>query len=349
MKKTAHWLFLIVLLSCISAVASENRTVTVTDMAGRKVTAPFDPQRIVCIGPGALRLIVYLQAENKVSGVEDVEKRTHQGIPYRIAHPELSKLPRCGTGGPVAINKKPDLEAVLSVNPEVLFITYMDGQLADEIQRTLQIPVVVLISYGDFATSDKTFHDAMSIAGKILNRERRSDEVVKYIESLRENLNSRVVGLDDTTGPTVFVGGVGFRGVHGIESTERSYVPFQWIGVDNVAEKVEAVIGNHVFMDKETLLGLNPDVIFIDGGGLAMVEEDFKKRPEYYRALKAFSEGRVYTLLPSIPMRPIWTRPWPMLMPLERPFFRKILKMSIRKKRPMKSTRFWSEARYTKA
>lgn len=103
------------------------RTVTVTDMAGRQVIARFDPDRIICMGPGALRLIVYLQAQTKVVGVEDMEKIHPEGRPYRIAHPELSKLPRCGPGGPACINKKPDLEAVLSVNPQVIFITYMDA------------------------------------------------------------------------------------------------------------------------------------------------------------------------------------------------------------------------------
>jgi iron complex transport system substrate-binding protein len=57
-------------------------------------------------------------------------------------------------------------------------------------------------------------------------------------------------------------------------------------------------MGSHVFMDKETLLKLNPDVIFIDGGGLILVAEDYRKKPESYNALKAFSNGQVYILLP---------------------------------------------------
>jgi iron complex transport system substrate-binding protein len=55
------------------AVVAGAQTVTVTDMAGRSVTTPADPGRIVCIGPGALRLIVYLQAEDRVVGGKDME------------------------------------------------------------------------------------------------------------------------------------------------------------------------------------------------------------------------------------------------------------------------------------
>uniref|UniRef100_UPI0040499540 iron ABC transporter substrate-binding protein n=1 Tax=Dissulfurimicrobium sp. TaxID=2022436 RepID=UPI0040499540 len=266
-------------------------------MAGRTVTVPFDPDRIVCLGPGALRLIVYLHAETKVAGVEDIEKMKPKGRPYWIAHPELSMLPSCGPGGPMAINKKPDIETVLSVKPQVLFITYIDGHLADRIQRTLGIPVVVL-SYGAFANFNEAVYDALRIAGRILNREKRAYEVIAYIESVRKDLNKRTAHIPKDQRLTVYVGGISYRGSHGIESTEQHYIPFEWIGADNVAKRVKAVTGSHVFIDKEMLLKLNPDIVFIDGGGLALVKEDYRKKPEYYDVLKAFANRRVYTLLP---------------------------------------------------
>ncbi|MBW2096383.1 MAG: iron ABC transporter substrate-binding protein, partial [Deltaproteobacteria bacterium] len=296
MRKTSFWTVCIIIwgFSTISAAA---RTMTVTDMAGRQVAVPFDPERIVCIGPGALRLIVYLQAESKVVGVEEMEKMHPRGRPYWIAHPDLSKLPRCGPGGPVSINKKPDLEAVLSVAPQVIFITYMHGPVADEVQRTLGIPVVVL-SYGAFATFDEAVYDALRIGGRILNRAKRADDVVTYVESLRKEMRRRTADISEGRRPTVYVGGIGYRGAHGIGSTEQRYIPFEWIDADNVAERLKASIGTHVFVDKEMLLKLNPDIVFIDGGGLILVAKDYRKRPAYYHALKAFSGRRVYTLLP---------------------------------------------------
>ncbi len=297
MKKIARLSFLMVLLTSFAAFGSGEKTVTVTDMAGREVTAPFDPARIACISPGTLRLIVYLQAEQKVVGVEEMEKMTSRGRPYWIAHPELAELPRCGPGGPSSINKKPDLEALLSVKPQVIFVTYMDAAMADEVEKTIGVPVVVL-SYGSFATFDETVYDALRVAGKVLNREKRADEVVAYIESLRRDLAKRTSGPADADKPSVYVGGIGHRGAYGLESTESSYIPFDWVGADNAAEKAEAAAGSHVFMDKETLLKLDPDVIFIDGGGLVLTRKDYNKKPEFYNALKAFQNGRVYTLLP---------------------------------------------------
>ena len=288
---------LCILFALFHALGVGAETVTVTDMAGREVTAPFDPDRIACIGPGALRLIVYLQAETKVAGVEDLEKRHPYGRPYWMAHPELSGLPSCGPGGLPSINKKPDLETVLSVHPQILFITFMDGPLADEVQQILGIPVIVL-DYGAFATFNEGVYDALRIAGKLLNREKRAEDVTVFIESQRKELLHRTTGLPENRNPLVYVGGIGYRGSNGIESSEQRYAPFEWVNAKNAAKQVEADAGSHVIVGKETLLKLNPDVIFIDGGGAILVEQDCRKKAAFYRALKAFSDNRVFTLHP---------------------------------------------------
>ena len=289
---------LCILLACLLvAVWAEAKTVTVTDMAGRSVAAPFDPERIVCLGPGALRLIVYLQAESKVCGVENMETANPGGRPYWLAHPKLAALPRCGPGGPASINKKPDLEAVLSVVPQVIFVTYMEARLADEVQRTLGIPVVVL-SYGAFATFDEAVYDALRIAGKVLNRANRADSVVGYIETLRKDLQRRTQSILPDERAEAYVGGIGYRGAHGIESSEQQYAPLEWVGAKNLAKQVKTDAGSHVFVDREALLKINPEVIFIDGGGLALVAEDYQKKPQIYNQLRAFAEGKVYVLHP---------------------------------------------------
>ena len=289
------WLVLAALMVADGVSAAE--TITITDMAGRQVEVPCDPERIICIGPGALRLIVYLQAQSKVVGVEDMEKMNRRGRPYWLAHPELWDLPRCGPGGPASINKQPDLEAVLALSPQVIFITYMERQTADRLQQTLNIPVVVL-SYGAFATFDEAVYEALAISGNILNRRTRAGEVVDYVESLRKDLARRTQDIPDSQKPTVYVGGIGYRGAHGIGSTDKCYTPFEWTHARNSVENLKPTRGSHIFVDKEMLLKLNPDIIFVDGGGLALVAGDYNKKQSYYDALSAFSHGRVYTLLP---------------------------------------------------
>ncbi len=285
------------ILMLVSVIPAFAQTQSITDTTGRQVEVPVDPKRIICIGPGALRLIVYLEAQDRVVGVEEMEKTNPSGRPYWLAHSELAKLPSIGPGGPAGINKKPDMEAVLMARPDVIFITYMDAALADDVQKLLRIPVVVL-SYGGFATFDTVFFDSLRIVGRILDREKRADAVIDYIAALQTNLSNRVKDIPEAQKPAAYVGGVGMRGSHGIESSEKNYIPLDWAGARNVTKPFAAKEGSHVFMDREALLSVNPDVIFIDAGGLTLVSEDYRKKPEFYNALKAFQTRRVVILHP---------------------------------------------------
>jgi iron complex transport system substrate-binding protein len=271
------------------------QTVTVTDMAHRVVEVPSDPQRIICLSPGTLRLITLLGETHKVVGVEDFEKTRPTARPYILAHPELAKLPVIGPGGPGSINKEPDLEAVLKVKPDVIFTSYLELSNADALQKKLGIPVVVL-THGRFAGFDALLYDSLRVAGKILNAEKRAEEVVAFVENIRKDIQKRTAGVAEADKPSVYVGGVGYKGVQAIESTDASYTPLEWVGARNVAQQDSAKA--HLFIDKEKLLQWNPDIIFIDGGGLTLVKQDFAKKPEFYKELRAFREGKVYVLFP---------------------------------------------------
>ncbi len=297
MKRLIWWLIFFIIASIDMQICRADRIMTVVDIAGRRVIVPFNPSRIVCIGPGTLRLIVYLGAETKLVGVEDLEKMNPWGRPYWIAHPELRKLPRCGPGGLASINQKPDMETVLSLHPQIVFISYMDSRLADEVQQILKIPVVIL-SYGQFGTFDETFYKSLKIAGKILNKEKRAISLINYIKVLRSDLKKRTQNAPGSKKPRVYVGGIGYRGSHGIESTEQNYAPFDWVNAINLAKQLKPSVGTHVFLDKETLLKLNPDIIFLDSGGLSSVVDDYRRNKAYYNALKAFSNKRVFSLFP---------------------------------------------------
>jgi iron complex transport system substrate-binding protein len=288
----------LVLLACFCAFFTQGALavdrIAVTDTGKRTIEVPPNPQRIICLSPGTLRLIVYLGAADRVVGVEDFEKTRPSGRPYILAHPELAKLPIVGPGGPGSINKEPDLEAVLKVRPDIIFISHMESANADALRKKLGIPVVIL-SYGRFASFDESIYESVRVAGRILNADRRAEEVIGYIENARKDLQARTQGLSEADKSNVYVGGVGYKGVQGIESTDSGYIPLEWVGAKNIAKTISP--RDHLFIDKEKLLAWNPDTIFIDSG-LSLVKQDFKKKPEFYLGLKAFRENRVYVLYP---------------------------------------------------
>jgi iron complex transport system substrate-binding protein len=256
---------------------------------------PYKPQRILCLGTGCLRLICYLGAVDRVAGIENFEIKRPSGRPYRYANPGLAKLPVVGPGGPAAINKDPDLEAVIRVKPELIFITYMESARAEALQQKLGIPVIVL-SYGRFATFDPVVYQSLRLAGKILDKEARAEEVVSFIEQARQDLKQRTADIPDQAKPWVYVGGVGYKGAHGLASTEPRYIPLEWVGAKNLAQKVSQ--RDHVFVDKEQLLAWNPKIIFLDGTGFQLVAQEYQKDPKFYQGLQAFQQQRVYLLFP---------------------------------------------------
>ncbi|MEA4857059.1 iron ABC transporter substrate-binding protein [Solidesulfovibrio sp.] len=290
----AALLLMLLLPSGPAAAASR----TVTDAAGRSVTVPATVSRIVCLGPGCLRLIAYLGATDKVVGIERFEIAQKTGRPYRLAHPELLALPVIGPGGPKSINQEPDLEAVLAVKPQVLFTSAMDGAVAQAMQDKLGIPVVVL-SYGAFARYDPKVFDSLKLAGAILGLEARARAVADFLASAEADVRARAARAAAAPGfrkPTVYVGGTGLRGAHGLTSTDHPYAPLQWLGADNLASRVTD--DGHAFLDREQLLALDPDILFVDAAGLSLVADEFSRQPEFVGALRAVREGRVHLLYP---------------------------------------------------
>jgi iron complex transport system substrate-binding protein len=269
--------------------------VEIIDMVGRTVEVPANVEKIVCSGPGCLRLISYINATEKLVGIESFENTNLVGRPYRLAHPEFSELTVIGNGGPQDINVGPDPEKVLNVMPEVIFITYMDADNADELQEKTGIPVVVL-SYGALGNfKNDAIFNSLTLCGEILGKEERAEEVISFISGIQDDLDKRTADIPDTKKPTVYVGAIGNKGIHGIDSTEGSYPPFESLNTENIAKTAS---NEHIFISKEQLIEWNPEFIFIDEGGISIVYEDYEKNPDYYNSLDAFKNGNVYGILP---------------------------------------------------
>jgi iron complex transport system substrate-binding protein len=272
--------FFIVFFIGINANAAE-----FVDLLGRHVNINHKVSRIVAIGPGTLRLVCYMGLSNEVVGIENIEKQST--APYIVANRSLLKLPTIGQGGP---NSSINTEKILSVKPDVIFVTYLvDKRSADTLQDKTHIPVVVL-SYGKIATFDNSdFKKSLMLIGEICDKEDRAKQIIDFIDKeftqLRElSQNNQKV--------SAYIGALGMRGAHGIESTQSNFLPFDLLGIYNVASSTK--INGAFMMSKEQLLALNPDYIFIDLGGLALVKQDYKANPSFYNSLKAFKNKNVY-------------------------------------------------------
>ncbi len=273
--------------------ASGPETRVFTDLAGREVEITVPVERITAIGPGALRLVCYAGCADRVVGIENMEKQWGTGRPYILANPNLLDMPVIGQGGP---DSTPDPEMLLSVDPGVIFVAYLvDAAKADELQAKTGIPVVVL-SYGKLGTFDQEVYDSISLIGEITGEGRRAEEVISFIKGCRDDLDERTKDIPQSGKPRAYVGGIGMKGTHGIESTQGDFPPLASINAVNVVDETGSK--GSVMIDKEKLIHWDPDVIFIDESGLQMVKDDYAGNPGFYNTLKAVKEGRVYGYLP---------------------------------------------------
>ncbi|MCD6383956.1 MAG: ABC transporter substrate-binding protein [Thermoplasmata archaeon] len=283
MKRFLPLLLIFLVISFWPGCVEEERggdTVQIVDMLGRVVEVPKEVDRVVGIEAGALRLIVYLGAADRVVGVEEIERK--DGRPYIFAHPELKDRPLIGPihGG--------DPELIAAQRPDVIFWTYTTVKKADDLQKKTGIPVVA-IDYGDLGERRELFFRALRIMG-VLGEEERAEEIIEFFNTTIQDLQRR---SENATGPSAYIGGVGYRGPHGILSTEPAYPPFQFLSVDNVAGELGV---EHAFIDKEQLLQWDPEVIFVDEGGYSLAIKDLQD--EAYSSIEAIREGEIYGVLP---------------------------------------------------
>ena len=258
---------------------------TVKDLAGRTVRIPNRIQKIVAIESGALRLAVYLGATEMVAGVEEIEK-TSLTRPYILAHPELAKLPSIGPfhGG--------DAELITVSQPDVIFWTYTTKGKADALQEKTGIPVIAL-NYGDLGAHKGQFYQSLRLMGEIIHREERAIQIIDYLEKIIADLDKRT--KNNRYQKPVYIGGVSYKGAHGITSTEPMYPCFEFINVPNVAAGIDL---EHAFIDKEQLISWDPALIFIDAGGAALVKRELKPGAVLAQNLRAVKSGRLYQVFP---------------------------------------------------
>ena len=232
--------------------------------------------RIIAIGPGALRMVVYLQAQDKIVGIEKKESNFIYARPYILANKFLLKLPKIGMGGP---NLNINLEAIRKLKPDLIVAGFISKEKADEIEKKTGSKVFV-VKYGMLGNYDeKSFKKALFKLAEVLNKQNRAKEIEKFLDNLKfEKIN---------TDKKLYIGGVAFKGIHGLTSTIGEYLPFKLLGLKNIVDSPA-----QVFVNEEFLYKSQPDIIFVDESALKLI--DFNK----YSYLKAFRNHKVFGLLP---------------------------------------------------
>lgn len=273
------------LAGCTTQVNS-NETRVITDSANRQVEVPEKVASIVCVGVGALRYTCYMGAQDLVIGVEDYETKEGLTRLYQYVNFEKFKnLPIIGTNG------VPYTEEIITLAPDVIVMSKSASVEADDLQAKTGTPVVVVP--GSDTTLDDAAYETIRILGQLYGMVDRANELTSYLNAIQKDLTDRTKDIPEEDKPSVYVGGVSFKGHHGFEGTEAFYGPFALIGAKNLADTTGQTGAFNI--DLEQVLSWDPDIIFVDFNGLNLINEDYAKNPDFYNALTAVQEGNVYS------------------------------------------------------
>ena len=274
------------LLAGCTTQVSYNVSRVITDGAGRQVEVPEKVASIVCVGVGALRYTCYMGAQDLVIGVEDYEVKEGMTRLYQYVNFEKFKdLPVIGTNG------VPYTEEIITLAPDVIVMSKSASVEADDLQAKTGTPVVVVP--GSDTTLDQDAFDTIRILGQLYGKETRANELTGYLNGIEKDLTDRTKDIPEEDKPSVYVGGVSFKGHHGFEGTEAGYGPFALIGAKNLADTTGQSGAFNI--DLEQVLSWDPDILFVDFNGLNLINEDYAKNPDFYNALTAVQEGKVYS------------------------------------------------------
>ena len=299
MKKTLPILLMMIALLLFSSCTNTQdgapssngsaSTHIVTDALGREVELPTVIDSIVPLG-NTPRMIVYLGLADRVTGISGFDANTVSPLTaYAYASKEAwAELPVVGTDSYGNTDYYP--EVIVSVNPDVILCTYT-ADIVEDIEAKTNIPVIA-VGQGTLFGDD--YEQSLRILGEVCGVEERAEEVISYINSCLEDLADRTAAISDNNKPSVLSAAATFKGAHGIEGVRLTDPVLTAVNANNIAADAYAGNASSAEVDREQILLWNPDYIFCDYGGVALVQQDDAQNQDYYAQLTAYNNGHIY-------------------------------------------------------
>ncbi len=239
---------------------------TVTDMAGREVTIPTEPQRIVSLAPSITEILFALNMGERVAGVTK----------FCNYPPEAAEKPQVGGFSDVSIEK------LLEVQPDLVLVASIHmAQVLPELEK-LGLPALV-IDARDFPG----VLESIRLIGKVTGAEKAAEDLTaqmqeradKVAQAVKDRPRPRVYWELDpslwTAGPGSFVQ----------DLIERA-------GGENIAANAEAA---WVQLSAEAIIAADPEVIFLADHPYGESAETVKARPGWEK-ISAVVNGRIVEL-----------------------------------------------------
>lgn len=264
----------------------------IIDINSKQIDLNKDIKRVLAIGPGALRLVTIMNLQDKIVGIE---KREYKNIPFSeyrtiIGKEKIMSLPIIGAGGP---GKLPNLEKIITLKPDIIISSFISKKQLEIINKKTNIPIISLsygLGYGGSEQKIEAIKKSLLLLGKVFQKEQRANHIVSFMNNEQKKLKEYKV-----TNKNIYVGGMGFKGAHGLTSSEKYYPSFELLDIINPLTFNAKT--NHTFIQEESLIAQNPDYIFLDMYGKKIIKENFKSKHILYTSLQAYKQEKIFWLL----------------------------------------------------
>ena len=226
---------------------SQDYPKTVTDSVGRTVTIEKPLERIVIIFPQLYEVLRTIGVSSDI--VVGVAK---ESPPYDLAFfPELASVPSVGG------RWDPDVEAILALQPDAVFIYpgsgNQGGNELDEAADDLEAAGITVLRFGDSHVD--IFEEELTKLGYIFDKSKEAKEHLAWRKDILSLVTDRVAQISEEDKPSVYFMPNIVDGVYYIYG-QYSYIEMTG-GIDIFADQP----GKYMTIDTEEILKRNPDII----------------------------------------------------------------------------------------
>lgn len=253
MKKIIYFLLAVVMVLSFTACSkkadsdkTEQKTINITSLnaAGEaaEITVPYDPQRIAVLDLAALDILDNLGLGDRVVGSATTT------LDYLKKYTTSDSITNLGT------IKEADLEAVMSCQPDIIFIGGRLNSFYDELSAIA--PVVYLATDSTIGVVESTRKNALLIAS-IFGKEAE-------IEQKLQGFDGRIAALKKIAdGKTAVVGMCTNGGFNVIGNGGRCSIIGVEVGFNNLCNSSNNNSAHGSESSFELIVSLNPDYIFV--------------------------------------------------------------------------------------
>lgn len=303
--------------------AQNSKPIEITDVTGRTVTLKKPAERVVVQwsgSGGAFMTIAALTGKDISKVIVGLDPslpkyRADMWNRFKTDVPELENIPIIGS----VSEKSFDVEKVISLNPEVIFIpAYMKDQYETDVKPKIDAAGIQTIYIDYHAEQLEKHQKSIEAIGKALGKEERAGEINKFYTDHVTKVIDRVKQINKPK-PTVYIE----VGMQGPETYGNAFGPsYSWGGLATLCGGdliTKDVVKTEGPVHPEFVLEQNPDIIMIMGSywpknpnsmrlGFDTTEaysqellKSFITQREGWQDLKAVENKRVYSAHHGLP------------------------------------------------